>query len=1044
FATGAEQAGAWRQLVLFVKRNKGVSLATAVAVAVLALVVGGAWRLNVAKEHEALQARAERAEQAQAANAAKLALLEEEKKRVEAWLPVCDFDFSKETKLDSRFEAVLCPGGLLLTDKRQLSPVPELAEIEDSCLKLRRGEGLMQLHWQEDVGDDIQLECNVSGRQSMGLSVAGDSFRGYRIIYDARQNTVELDTIRDFNYTTLAANRQALKPAGERRRFRVEKSGANIRVWVDGDLVVDYFDPLVLSGPGQRTFSLSTFHMKADVYRLRVLRRRSPEVVSCLETGRELIRRRRLDDAEDFLRVQVQTHGKSVLGTEAQLLLGICLQHQKQTEPALATLQRVAESALDGVAHLRATAFQQIAGIHLAGGRFRDAADAAKEACLVDPGSFAVEQVHQALINHLRKLAEQADPNSPQQGSLTAAEQAKVVGALGRLPLSRLNLLGMRITNISPLKGMPLTELNCGDNQITNISSLKGMPLTELNCGDNQITNISSLKGMPLTELNCGGNRIADLSPLKGMPLTTLDCHGNQITDLSPLKGMPLRALDCQDNQITNISLLKGMPLTELNCGGNQITDLTPLKGMPLTRLDYSGTQITDLTPLKGMPLTELNCGNTRITDLSVFKGMPLTELGCWHNQITDLTPLKGMPLTELNCGENQIADLTPLKGMPITELRCSDNQIRDLSPLQGMPLRTLYCWNNQLADLTPLKGVPITRLLCMDNQITDLTPLKGMPITWLHCGDNQITDLSPLKDMAITRLACLRNQITDLSPLKGMPLTELHCGGNQITDLTPLKGMPLTELQCGDNQITDLTPLKGMALASFGCMNTQVTDLSPLKGMPLKRLVVTGTEHQGATADVIAGLPLEHVFFDPELAADSLLEAFRAVKGLKSLNGYAPAWFFQLWPDLRTALAGKPVNLQEHATPWRDRLYLCVPLVLPTDRATDLCRRQGGHLVCPSSAEEVKAVNALALKRLAPPGWYSMLTGGYWDKATQSYRWATGESWDAAWWKSLPVSRRDVEPRGKVLLFQAANGGSFFWASAGRYTFIIEWPADQ
>ncbi|MFC1463068.1 leucine-rich repeat domain-containing protein, partial [Verrucomicrobiota bacterium] len=357
----------------------------------------------------------------------------------------------------------------------------------------------------------------------------------------------------------------------------------------------------------------------------------------------------------------------------------------------------------------------------------------------------------------------------------------------------------------------------------------------------------------------------------------------------------------------------------------------------------------------------------------------------------------------------------------------------------KGMQLTSLNFIDNQIADLSPLEGMPLTSLNFIDNQIADLSPLEGMPLTSLELINNQIADLSPLKGMQLTALYCWNNQIADLSGLKGMPLTKLNCSLNQIVDLSPLKGMQLTSLNFDDNQIADLSPLKGMPLTELSCSGNQITDLSPLKGTPLSTLAVMGTRLHGANADLVAALPLEDLCFDPELAADSLFDALRAAKGIKSLNWHVSEWFFQLWPDLRTALAGEPVDLRKYATRWRDRMYLCVPLLLPADKAADFCRRQGGHLVCPSSAEELKAVRALALES----GQGAALTGGCWDEAAQSYRWGTGEPWNAAWCESLFISRGSFEGR-RVLLFLANHGRCFFWVSARPCAFIIEWPADQ
>lgn len=519
FATGAEEAGVWRQVALFVKRNRGVSLATGVAFLVVIIVVAAAWWINVdalrekalrereaeTARRQALQAQRNRAEQERAAEAAKREALEqqllanaaavrlkqEEHKREETWIPVVECDFAVETNLGTQFETYFREASELYKPGIPMRRADGMAKVMNGALHLTNSSGLVMTRWKgkDEAGDDVQLDCEIDGSNNVGIAVGGDYFTGYRAVYDARQNAIILDTLMQTSWKSLAGNRQPLKEAGERRMIRVEKSVSSIRVWVDGDLVIDYFDPLILSGPGHRTFALSAFWTKAVVYNLHFRRRRSPEVVSVLESARELMRRRNpgnpndghLADANDFLRAQIQMHGDSEIGTEAKLLLSICLQYQGKTPEALQMLQSVARFQpntllSEGMPRLQASAFQQISLIHLAANRVVDAAQAAREACLLDPGSFAAEQVHQALISNLRR------PGVSRQ------EQSDVLNALGRLPLSKLALPRMDVGDLSPLKSMPLRSLDVSELPVDNLMPLEDMPLIELRFNPAKVT----------------------------------------------------------------------------------------------------------------------------------------------------------------------------------------------------------------------------------------------------------------------------------------------------------------------------------------------------------------------------------------------------------------------------------------------------------------------------------------------------------------------------------------------------------------------------
>ena len=297
-----------------------------------------------------------------------------------------------------------------------------------------------------------------------------------------------------------------------------------------------------------------------------------------------------------------------------------------------------------------------------------------------------------------------------------------------------------RVTDLSPIGGMPITDLNCYGTGVSDLSPLKGMPLKKLTCGGTPVTDLRPLKGMPLTMLNCQATQVSDLGPLGDMPLKELICGGAPVSDLSPLRGAPLTTLKCQGTQVSDLDPLAGMPLTKLDCSVTGVDDLAPLQGAPLWELQCQSTAVSDLRPLAGMPLKRLSCANTLVTDLSPLRGVPLTYLYCAGTNISDLGPLEGMPLTTLLCYQTQVSDLSPLRGMRLTELHCYETQVADLSPLQGMPLKDLRCHDSLVVDLSPLEGLPLTRLAINDTEVADLTPLKGMDLEILFFMPRNVT----------------------------------------------------------------------------------------------------------------------------------------------------------------------------------------------------------------------------------------------------------------------------------------------------------------
>ncbi len=715
FATRAEHAGIARQIWLLIRRHRTFSAATAL---IALLTTGAAFSIHHAREMERREREKSNELSLKAAEAAKneatakLNLLEEENKRKSEWLPVCEFDFTKEKTIDDRFETVFCPANLLESEGRKEIPVPQAAKLENGSLTLfgrlgSLGGGLTVMRWKEPVADDIRVECTLSGDKCVSIAVGGDSFRGYRIVYNGFDNNITLDTLRDLRWSLLVSNKGQMRPPDQTRTISVEKSGSFIRASVDGILQLDYFDPVILAGQGQRNFAIGTYFSETSIYKLKVDRQRSPQLVSPLEAGREMLRRKLFKEAEDFFRGQMQVHGNDELGIEAGLLLGLSQKYQGNVDGALDILQAVATgnhvpfNTSDRIRRINAIALEQVSQIHVEREQFIDAADAACEAERIDVGSSSSEKIREILVDRLRKGAKVITVGRDTYNTtsiLPQSTQDEILSAISRLPIKRLNLIKAGIADISPLKGMPLAFLDCGCNQINDLAPLRGMKLESLHCWCNKISDISPLKGMHIKELSFPNNLISDLSPLKGMSLSSLDFFNNRISDLSPLKGMPIVDLVCAHNQISDISPLKGMPILRLTCSFNMISDLSPLKGKQLIELRCDDNQISDLSALCGMPLKHLSCDINKISDLSPLNGMPLERLTCSVNIISELSPVKGMPLKFLNCEGNQISDISVLAGMPLVAFSCTGNKISDFSPLRGMPLNSLSA-----------SGIPLT-----------------------------------------------------------------------------------------------------------------------------------------------------------------------------------------------------------------------------------------------------------------------------------------------------------------------------------------------
>lgn len=300
---------------------------------------------------------------------------------------------------------------------------------------------------------------------------------------------------------------------------------------------------------------------------------------------------------------------------------------------------------------------------------------------------------------------------------------AKDLDVIKGMPLTELALEYYWVSDLSALRGAPLKALTLQNTAVGRLDELAELPLETLRISNSPIETLAPLQGLKLRSLFLESlDRLKDLNPLKGMSLDSLTLNNLPlIHDLSPLQGMPLTLLDFyMRGQFSHLDLLRGMPLKSLTVHGcDRLTDLTALKTAPLSSLRLTEIrQLTDLSPLRGLPLKSLQLQNGfMLTDLSPLHGMPLDLLDLEEGfaKLADLGPLKGMPLTSICIrGSSSLTDLAPLSGMPLNTLVLRDCiRVADLTPLRGMPLRHLNILGmSSLSELSPLQDLPLETVI--------------------------------------------------------------------------------------------------------------------------------------------------------------------------------------------------------------------------------------------------------------------------------------------------------------------------------------------
>lgn len=478
------------------------------------------------------------------------------------------------------------------------------------------------------------------------------------------------------------------------------------------------------------------------------------------------------------------------------------------------------------------------------------------------------------------------------------------------------NWLILSGNSLTSTQGMPqsVSRLELSGNMISDLTGLAGLTLSRLDLSDNQVTDLTPLETVAIwSDLDLSNNQIEDISPIRGMTgLSTLDLSNNSIESISGFEAWnSLRTLNLVGNPLSGTVDLTGFPgLDSLNLTGAQMTAVPDLTGLvnlrslrliqtkiaslvgvaelpALTSLDVTGSRLQNLDGLAAFPsLTLLRVRSNNLTDITGLQEVPqLTTADLWGNAIQTVPDLSGLSsLRDLRLGSNELTQLSDINAPALEVLDVSANGLTTLADLGPQPnlkqlsasdnllqaidlvaehvpsLTGIGLWSNRISDLSGLANLPnLTGELNLRwNQIStlDTLPTSGLPgVSGLNLQDNPlqslqgigrlsslstlnisgtgIIDLGGIEEATgLTTLSAWSNRITDLTPLQSLSnLSSLSVGGNQIQDLSPIANLPLTVLRADDNQLTSL-PVLNTTLTYLGLKQNQLTDITPLAGL--------------------------------------------------------------------------------------------------------------------------------------------------------------------------------------------------------------------
>ena len=135
---------------------------------------------------------------------------------------------------------------------------------------------------------------------------------------------------------------------------------------------------------------------------------------------------------------------------------------------------------------------------------------------------------------------------------------------------------------------------------------------------------------------------ITSIEFIRGQSLEVVDIRRTKVSDLSPLAGMKtLKVLRIANCPIVDFSPLKGLALTELRIGNTKFSDLSLLDGMPLALLTIDATAVTDVAPLAQMTSLRMLCIPRNAKNIPALRKLPQLSFLSYSFNIGRDTPDK-------------------------------------------------------------------------------------------------------------------------------------------------------------------------------------------------------------------------------------------------------------------------------------------------------------------------------------------------------------------------------------------------------------------
>lgn len=317
------------------------------------------------------------------------------------------------------------------------------------------------------------------------------------------------------------------------------------------------------------------------------------------------------------------------------------------------------------------------------------------------------------------------------------------------------------IKSLAPLKNLKtLRNLNLAGVKLYDISDLKGLNLTSLNIGHTSVKDLSPLKSMPLTDLNIERTNVVSLAPIDLMPLVNLNANDCKLLkDIDALENTKIRILRLNGCEaVTSLDCLSKQRLTELYIEETNISDLSPISKSMLTHFYFSKClKIRSIGEISMMNIENLGINNHLLISTVLKYEFPLKSLRLNSTAIQDLTPLKDfLNLETLDISEcDSIRDLRTLKNPSLVNLIAHGcKSLKTYQGISDLSIKNVYANNTELKDLTSLAGSKVEKLEMRDSELFSLKGIAQTSVKDIDVrGSKKLRDISDLENSSVETL---------------------------------------------------------------------------------------------------------------------------------------------------------------------------------------------------------------------------------------------------------------------------------------------------